>query len=137
VKRVEPGDGVLAEDVTHQGHITRVVDRQRGSSVIGPWTDVASQGRKPGCQGCYGPDRWTSQRGMRAGGRISCAAVSGVLAWPPRWVTGPSHHGIAREAAAPGLGDAQQRLLGDLPEEIPLVILTAWMVDDGERRKGA
>ena len=40
--------GGLAEDVTHQGHITRVVDRQRGFAVIGPLADVASQGRNQG-----------------------------------------------------------------------------------------
>jgi hypothetical protein len=71
VKWVETGDGVLAEDVTHQGHITRVVDRQLVFSVIIPLANAASQGRKLGCQGRYCPDRWTSQRGMRAGGRIS------------------------------------------------------------------
>lgn len=71
VKRVEPGDGGLAEDVTHQGHITRVVAHQLGFSVIIPLADAASQGRKPGCQGRYCPDRWTSQRGTRAGCRIS------------------------------------------------------------------
>jgi len=40
VKRIGPGDVVLAEDLTGQGHITRVVGRQPRFSAVVPLADA-------------------------------------------------------------------------------------------------
>jgi quercetin dioxygenase-like cupin family protein len=40
VKRIGPGDVVLAEDLTGQGHITRVVGQQPRFSVVVPLADA-------------------------------------------------------------------------------------------------
>jgi quercetin dioxygenase-like cupin family protein len=40
VKRIGPGDIVLAEDLTGQGHITRVVGQQPRFSVVVPLADA-------------------------------------------------------------------------------------------------
>ena len=40
VKRIRPGDVILAEDLTGQGHITRVVGDQPRFSVVVPLADA-------------------------------------------------------------------------------------------------